>query len=294
MKQIISFDIGGTDIKYGIISSDYQIIEHDKMATHALQGGKSIIDKVIKKINEYKLKYTLSGVAISTAGIIDPFKGEVIGGTDTIPDYIGLNIKNMVESSTNLPCAVLNDVKCFALCEHELGSAKDTSNFIMMTIGTGIGGAYYLNNQLIYGKNFSAGEWGYMRINNENYENLASITALIRYANTYIKMDDWNGKKIFDLYDNNDPQAKYIVNLFYDNLATGIVNLIYIFNPEKIIIGGGISGRKEKFLQELTTYINAKLEPHFQLPEILLSKFSNQSGLLGAFIHFKNQQGNLL
>jgi predicted NBD/HSP70 family sugar kinase len=289
MMQVISFDIGGTDIKYGIIQDDYQILMHDLIPTEAFNGGMSIINRVIDIILLLKKDYPLSGVAISTAGIIDPFTGVVIHATNAIPGYIGINIKETIKQKTGLDCEVLNDVKCFALCEQKLGNALNVKNFITLTVGTGIGGAIYLNDQLIFGNGFSAGEWGRMIINGHKFEDVASVSGLIKFANQYIREDQWNGKLIFDLYDQEDPKAKIVVDLFYHHLATGIINLIYIFNPDVVIVGGGITARKDKFHRELSRYIQERIEPRFIKQDTLrLSKFSNHSGMLGALIHFQN------
>lgn len=289
MKQYMVFDIGGTDIKYGIINENYELTFHDKMPTQAHRGGRSIIERLIQKTLEFP--NTFSGVAISSAGIINPINGEVIYATDAIPNYIGVNIKEMVEKETGLPCEVLNDVKCFALCEHTLGSAQGANDFITLTVGTGIGGAIVTNGELVYGKDFSAGEWGRTIVNGQKFEAVGSMTGLIQLANEKIYPHEWDGIQIFELYDQQHPGAVAAVNEFYQQLATGITNLIYIFNPEKVVIGGGITARKEKFLNELKEAIQAIIEPRFfELTEIVLAKYKNTSGLIGAFIHFKNQQ----
>lgn len=291
MKEYMVFDIGGTNIKYGILKEDYSFSFHDAMPTDGKQGGHQIMERIIGKTLEYRDR--VAGVAISSAGIIDPNCGKVIHTTGTIPGYTGLPIKAIVEEKTNLPCEVLNDVKCFALAEHMLGSARGTKDSITLTIGTGIGGAIIANGQLIYGKDFSAGEWGRIMINGEQFEALASITGLIRHANELIGPNDWNGVNIFKLYDAGHQQAKEAVDRFYSYLAIGISNLIYIFNPEKVVIGGGITARGNKFLNELKDAIQRVIEPFFfERTEIVLSKFQNQSGMIGALIHFQQKQSH--
>jgi predicted NBD/HSP70 family sugar kinase len=297
MNQYICFDIGGTDIKYGIIKENGEILFHDKMKTEAWNGGNSIIERVIDKILTIKNTYSnhvFKGVTVSSAGIIDPYKGEVLYATNAIPNYIGVKIKEKIETATGFLTEVENDVNCFALCEANLGVARDCQNFITLTIGTGVGGAIYLNNQLNHGHGYSAGEWGRMQVLDKKFESVASITGLIQLANQYIQPKEWDGLQIFNLYDQGHPQAKQAVDTFYTYLATGIMNLIYIFNPEKVVIGGGITGRGEKFVTEITSHLSQIIEPRFlKQTKIACAMYSNQSGMIGALYHFKTLHPNL-
>ncbi|MDF2698689.1 MAG: hypothetical protein K0Q49_245 [Haloplasmataceae bacterium] len=291
MKQYLAFDIGGTDIKYGLIDETCHFIFTEVTPTHAYNGGLSIIKKIITLTNQLKEKYKIDGIAISTAGIIDPFKGEVIYATNAIPNYIGVKIKELIEQETGILAEVDNDVNCFAMCEKFIGNASECHNFITLTIGTGVGGAIYLNDQMYYGNDFSAGEWGRMLVFDQTFEEVASITGLINLANKHIGPSNWNGKKIFDLYDQNDVNAKIAVDTFYKHLSTGIINLIYIFNPEKVILGGGVTARGDKFINELLQNVKARIEPKF-ITTIEIAKFSNGSGMIGALYHFLDMQKN--
>lgn len=291
MNQYITFDIGGTDIKFGIITNEGELLFTSHMATDAHKGGPDLIQRVIKKANELKGQYEVMGIAISSAGIIDPYKGEVVYATKAIPNYIGMKIKQLVENETSLITEVQNDVNCFAICEANRGVAINCKNFITLTVGTGVGGAIYMNDSMYYGHDFSAGEWGRMNVLGHQFEEMASITGLIRLAKQYIEEKDWNGKMIFDLYDQNDERAVITINHFYHYLTTGIMNLIYIFNPDKVVIGGGISARGEKFISEIYHHIKKIIEPKFlDNTTIEIAKYSNHSGLIGAFYHYQEMQ----
>lgn len=291
MNHYLCFDIGGTKIKYGILSEDYKIIMHDQMDTEAKKGGPSIVDKVIEKTHEVKKTITLSGIAISTAGVIDPYEGVVVNATDAIPNYIGVRIKDTIEQRTGLTVEVQNDVNCFALCEKVMGNGFNCRHFITLTIGTGIGGAIHVNDQMYYGNGFSAGEWGRMYINDQTFESLASMTGLIRLANQSIEpRDDWNGEKIFSLYDQGDVRAIHVVQWYYRYLAQGVTNLIYIFNPERVIIGGGITNRTT-FISELNEAVKEIIDQTFyNQTEIVSAKYKNHSGMIGALYHYHFMQ----
>jgi predicted NBD/HSP70 family sugar kinase len=125
-----------------------------------------------------------------------------------------------------------------------------------------------------------------MLVEGEPFEKNASVSGLIQFANHYKEKRQWNGKEIFDLYDRGDEQIQKAVRQFYRYLAIGISNLIYIFNPEKVIMGGGVTARGEKFLQEVQAEINNYLLPSFQRnTEVVLAKLSNHAGMIGAVYH---------
>ncbi|TDL64710.1 ROK family protein [Rhodococcus qingshengii] len=285
MKHFLAFDIGGTQIKYGIVTEDGDILAHWIMDTEAHLGGRAIIDKVITTGKTIVTEYAVSGIAISTAGQVNFHTGTIVAAGETIPDYTGVEIKKLVRQALGLPVEVRNDVDCAALGEMWLGN-HGSKSFIALTVGTGIGGAIVIDGKMYSGHSFSAGEWGYMLVDGEPFEKNASVSGLIQFANHYKEKRQWTGKEIFDLYDRGDEAIQTAVRQFYRYLAIGISNLIYIFNPEKVILGGGITDRGERFLQEVQAEINNYLLPSFQInTEIVLAKQSNHAGMIGAVFH---------
>lgn len=286
MKHYLAFDIGGTQIKYGIVTENGDILSHFMMDTEAHLGGRAIIDKVIGAGKSIVADHSLSGIAISTAGQVNFQTGTIVAAGDTIPHYTGVEIKKLVSEALGLPVEVRNDVDCAALGEMWLGNHVSNS-FIALTVGTGIGGAIVIEGKMYSGHSFSAGEWGYMLVDGEPFEKNASVSGLIQFANLYKEKRQWTGKEIFDLYDQGDEEIHMAVRQFFRYLAMGISNLIYIFNPEKVIIGGGITARGEKFLQEVKEEVEKYLLPSFNKnTEIVLAKLSNQAGMIGAVYHF--------
>ncbi|VEU79795.1 ROK family protein [Haploplasma axanthum] len=289
MKKILTCDIGGTDLKYGIIGIDGTFLFNSSEPTKAKEGGKAIISQIVNFYLSLKEQYDISGIAISSAGIIDPNTTIVLDATNAITDYIGINIRDEINKFVNIPVSVENDVNCMALCESSFGSGINAKSMIAITIGTGIGGAIVLDGHLFHGNGFSAGEWGNMRINNAIYEQIASTKALVLSAQK-VYPNIRNGVEVFKLYDSNDPLIIPVVESFFDNLSTGIANIIYSFNPEKLIIGGGITARGEKFLTELISYIKPKVSNYvFNKTEILLAHHKNNAGMIGALTNFLQQ-----
>lgn len=288
MNHYLVFDIGGTEIKYGVITEDATLIFKDKFPSRGETGGKYILDDIILRVKELS-HYNPKGIGISSAGVINSSTGEVLSATNTIVDYIGMNVITYIKERTGLDVSVLNDVNAMALCESNDGAAKNSKLMIALTIGTGIGGAIVLNNQLIEGNGYNAGEFGLMKFNGEDYEQLAATSILVKNAKSLIGEHITNGVDVFRLYDEQNPMAIKLVNQFYEHLSQGIANLTYAFNPEVIVIGGGVTGR-DSFITELESYVMAKLTPHLRkYTKLVAAKHRNDAGMIGAYFHYKNQ-----
>jgi predicted NBD/HSP70 family sugar kinase len=126
-----------------------------------------------------------------------------------------------------------------------------------------------------------------MRIEGEQFEKVASFPGLIKMVKDYKGEREWTGKEIFDSYDQGDPDIQKAVSKFYKHLAVGISNLLYIFDPEKVVIGGGITLRGEAFLKEIKEEVRKYTkEDFYQRTELVLAKYQNHSGMVGAVYHF--------
>ena len=285
MKEYIAFDIGGTHIKYGIVSETGTVLKHKTVLTEIHLGGEQIIQNSFfyQKING---EHKVWGIGISTAGIVDVNKGVVTGGVDHIPGYSMIPIMNRLQEVLKVPVSIDNDVNCAAFGEKWNGSGREKGNFIMFTLGTGIGGAIFIDGELYRGHSFSAGEWGNMLIEGKPFEEVASISGLIHLVRKYKGEGDWNGKTIFELYDKGDREVTQAVEVFFKHLAIGISNLAYIFNPEMIVIGGGITDRGNQFLkvkEEVEKYLQKEI---YNNCEIELAQNGNCAGMIGAIYHF--------
>ena len=188
--RILAFDIGGTFIKYALCNDNFELTEKNKIPTNAKQGGQVIIQRIIDIIESYE---NIDRVAISTAGQVDSEHGVVVYSTDNIPYYTGMMVKSLIENKTGIPTFVENDVNAAALGEAHFGAAKGESDFICLTLGTGVGGAIFLNNKLYKGSASAAGEIGHMVIHAGGrqctcggegcFECYASANALIKAVN---------------------------------------------------------------------------------------------------------------
>ena len=279
--NILAIDIGGTMIKYGLVSSDGKILSTNKIKTEASKGLNNILNKIDNIFKGYKENNPV-GIAVSGTGQINGMIGKVIGGNPIIPNWIGTNLVKILEEKYNLPAVLENDVNCVALGEKWIGAGKDLSNFICLTIGTGIGGGIILNNQLFRGENFVAGEFGHTLIKKGEFEQFASTTALIRLVKEKTG-NILNGKEIFDLEKKEIVEYQEVISEWIENLTDGLSSIVYCFNPANIILGGGVIGQGEALINRIKNSLFKKIGLQFKEKlNIIQAKLGNNAGMIGA------------
>lgn len=291
MKLYLSFDIGGTDIKYGIIDESGHIISKDIFEARATEiGGIGIIENIIKIINEIKKSYDISGIGISSHGMIDPDKGIILHADNhLIPKYTGLNVKEIIVKSCNLPCEIENDVNCAGLGELWLDKFNNKKYISFVTVGTGIGSCLLQDGKLIHGSTMCAGEIGKTLIQDDRLEELASTRVLVEKLEKRLglRAKSLNGKKIFEKVDQGDEIYIEELNLMIHNLAIGLANLCLTFNPSVIILGGGIMARDDYFLPRLYKEMKILLpDIIFENTTLKTAKLKNDAGMIGAVKNF--------
>lgn len=280
---ILCFDIGGTDIKYGIVENEV-ILEKGSMPTNPYLGQENVSNRLLEVTKEFQKRYEIEGVGISVAGCVDFNYAKVIAGPESIPEFNNWDFRE-VFGKLGLKAVADNDVNCFGVAEGKSGAAVKFNNFLTMTVGTGIGGAIVLNGEMWRGLNFQAAEFGRMLIEGGKYEAQAATSALVRSARI-AGLTAGNGLDVFALYDEKNPIAVKVVTEFYHKLALGIANLVYIFNPEAIIIGGGISNRKT-FATELKKELKKIMVPAFyDTVKIYNAAYKNDGGIMGAYYNY--------
>ena len=242
--KILVFDIGGTSIKYGICI-DNVLHNVKETPTNAKLGGRHIIDTLVSLVKEQS---DYDAIGISTAGQVNSKEGYIIYANQNIPDYTGTQIRKELEELFHVPVTVENDVNAAAMGEAVYGAGKDYHQFLMLTYGTGVGGATVTDKQVYYGSSYSASEFGAIITHSDVrlagndyfdgcYEKYASTTGLVKMAMEY-KPELDNGKKIFESL--NDPQVMSILDKWVDEIMLGLATLTHIYNPPCIILGGGI------------------------------------------------------
>ena len=320
-KRYFALDIGGTKTKYALLGEKGEILSTYEKDTEAQRGGSFILENVkgeirrvlaelkgnppegaqadtkvdtkAERTTEAKTEPLLSGICISAAGMVDEIKGEIIHAGPQIPEYKGCKWKEEIERRFSIPCEVENDVKCAGLGEYSFGSGKGTSSMLCLTIGTGIGGSFILNGEVYHGTSHSAMEIGYMQIPGRMFQRMASTSALVkRVASRKGEPEElWNGKRIFEEVAKEDKICLEELDRLCDALSIGLSNLCYAFNPECIVLGGGIMEQKDILLPKIWGHLQEHLVPIVaENTRLLAASLGNRAGLLGAYVHFQNRQ----
>lgn len=288
----ICFDIGGTAIKYGLIDEQGNFKLKQTVPTEAQLGADHLVAKIKSIIYKYIQQFSLKGIAISTAGIVDYKRGEIIYAyPQNFPGYSGTKWKVILESEFNIPCSVENDVNCASLGELWLGAGKDKSSLFCITVGTGVGGCAVVDKQIIHGATNSAGEIANMRLPNGIFEQIASTTKLVKDVASAKNIDisEVNGKQIFAWAKAGDEISQQAIENLVENLADGITNIVAILNPQVIILGGGIMAQGEYLQPLIDRALKQKLLPSVhEKTQIAFAKLGNDAGMLGALYNFLN------
>jgi len=290
----IGIDIGGTAIKYGIVTENMEIIEKGKI--HTPKDLENLIDSISDICLEIIKRYTIKGIGIATAGAVDTNKNTVFAAN--LPFKNTPVIDLLKKRINDIPITVENDANCAALAE--LGLSSDANNLIVITLGTGIGGGIIIDKKIYRGSGGNSGDIGHMSINycgdkcpgcgnNGCWEHYASVTALIKQTKEMadnnpksiladiIEKNNGivNGKTVFMALDSGCPVAKEVFHKYVNYVAIGIKSISSIFNPEKIVISGGITVQGDRLLIPIKNMLNFDTT-------IEISKLQNDAGILGA------------
>lgn len=294
MKNYISIDIGGTKIKYGLLSEEGKILESRERDTEAIPGGGphilSLVKEIVRGYIEEKSVEELLGVCLSSTGMVDIGKGEIFGAGPQVPNYVGTAFKREIEESFGLPCEIENDVNCVGLSEGRAGAGTGVESLLCLTVGTGIGACFVLNGEVYHGFSGSACEVGYMHVPGGVYEQQASASALCRKVSTE-KGEDWDGKRIFAGARGGDGVCIAAIEEMCDILGMGIANLCFVLNPQRVVLGGGIMQQEDYLYPLVRAAIDKYLVPEIsKRTELRFAKNGNLAGMLGAYYHFLYMQ----
>ncbi|QUO30898.1 ROK family protein [Faecalicatena sp. Marseille-Q4148] len=293
MKKYICIDIGGTAIKYGMVNEKGNILERKQMATEASKGGPAILAKAVSIVETFVKQEEISGICISTAGMVDVDQGSIFYSAPLIPDYIGTNFKKTMEERFHIPCEVENDVNCAGLAETKSGAAKGCSSALCLTIGTGIGGCIIIDGKVHHGFSGSACEVGYMHMFGSDFQTLGASSILTKkVCERHSDKRKWNGVEIFEAAKNGDEICIRAIDEMCDILGYGIANICYVLNPELVVLGGGIMAQEEFLRPRIQKSLEQYLLPSIaKKTKLAFASHQNNAGMLGAFYHFQERHG---
>jgi len=292
--RVLAFDVGGTWVKYGIVDAGGRLLCSDQLATQSEPDGKALLTRLLAVAEPLVARHAPAGIAFSTLGIIDAAEGRLVGAVEAIAGYFGQSPKECFERAFGVPVVVENDGNCVALAEGWTGAAAGVRHYLALTLGTGIGGGIVIDGRLYRGANGAAGEWGYMLVEGKVWEDHASPRGLAAAAEKARPGCGLDAEGVFAARDRGDAEMAAVVTAWFGLLATGLANLLFAFNPSRVVIGGGITARGPAFLQELRAEMRLRLRPEFyRMCDIALASAGNQAGLLGAARLWLTQHGDV-
>jgi glucokinase len=305
-KMIIGIDLGGTKISTVLADRRGNIKARDLRDTLASEGPDAVIQRIAEAIKDLASRTKIAGIGIGAAGACDSAKG-VITSSPNLPGWHDVPLKEIIQREFKLPTYLENDATVAALGEYRFGGYEGIDNLIYISVGTGIGGGIIINGQLYSGTSGSAGEVGHMTIDINGlkcpcgnigcWETLASGNAMVREAVKRIKsgelstildfadgkLERVNGKSIYAAAQKGDRLAQEVIEQTGYYLGVGLVNLVNIFNPQLILIGGGLSQMGPSLLDPARKVVSQRA---FQLPakavRIETSRLGTDSAALGA------------
>jgi glucokinase len=303
----IGVDIGGTQVKIGIIDEAGSVLKSSAFDVAFDDYNTPIIDTVIVKLTQFMKDNGLQenqihGIGVSATGQIDVNQGKVVGTAGHIKNWEGCCIQDRMKRIYPGPVTVMNDANCAALAEQWIGGAQGISHAVVITIGTGVGGGIIVNSEILCGASGGAGEVGHITIRNNGklcscgnrgcYEQYASTNALVklvRRAQKAGKLESnlydqtiMNGQTIFEAA-GKDPYLDKIINEWIDTVADGLVSLVHTFSPQIVLVGGGVSAQKEFFIDPLRAKVVSRVMPVYaKILKLEAAKLGNDAGMVGA------------
>lgn len=316
----LGVDLGGINIAVGLVDENNQIIHKDSVPTGRLRSFEEIMKDMAdlcRKVTEdagYQMSDVVS-IGIGSPGTPDVKEKKVVYANNLV-HFVDVNLeKELQKYFPGMTVYVENDANAAAYGEIIAGAAKEFSTAVVVTLGTGVGGGVIIENKIYAGFNHAGSEVGHMVIikdgvpctcgRNGCFEVYASATALIRetaemiekYPDSVIHSmidgnpENINGKTAFDAAAQNDEAGCEIIRQYVEYLGTGISNLINVFQPEAIVIGGGISKQGENLLVPLREYVKKNSYTR-GVPEskIMTAKLGNDAGIIGAAMLWRQAQ----
>ena len=313
-RPVLAIDIGGTKIAMAIISEQGEVIARENQPTSARQGPQAVIESLLAGIDQLLTESNLSpsrlnAISLATAGVIDIRRG-LVTTSPNLPGWHNVPLRSIIAERYKLTTCLINDADAAALGEHRFGAGRGMNTLILLTLGTGIGGGIIIDGKLYLGSTGSAAEIGHMVIeangpkcacgNNGCLEALASGTAVAREAISRLHRGGQSslGKMTAGLIENITAETVHLAAKDGDELAleviaqaayylgVGVVNLVNIFNPEMVIIGGSMADMGDILLQPVRQMVTERAFPQMaQAVRIVPARLGNDAGLFGAAIH---------
>jgi glucokinase len=298
MRYAAGIDVGGTFVKLALVTEKGDLLFEDKLAIGEKASRENILDTIKKAIvglmayaRENNIQ--VDGIGMGTPGVVD--NGVVLGGAENLDGWENLDLSTIFSTAFGLPVLVENDANVMGLGESVFGAAKNCTDVLFFTVGTGIGGAMIINGQLYSGYKNRGAELGHFVIEHKGIdcncggrgclEAYASTSALIKQyaARTGKDAATIDGRYIVDQFLSGEEHALACMNEHADYLGHGIASFINTFAPQKVVIGGGISESGQFYIDLIKKAVfNYVMPDCARYTEIVGASLGNKAGCLGA------------
>lgn len=284
--QVIGIDLGGTAIKLGLFEADGSCNQSLTVATPQPATPEAVLTAILNAISQITAPVeSWAAIGVGLPGPVDG-TGRISQVAINLENWRDVPLADWLEEKTQKPVIMANDANCAGLGEAWLGAGRNFDNLIMLTLGTGVGGAIILNRQLFVGHRGAAGELGLITLNPDgppcnsgnqgSLEQYVSVQAIRRETGDH--PSDLAKKAIA-----GDSQALAYWEEYGRRLGAGLASLIYVLTPEAVILGGGISAAANLFLPTLWEEIQRRVLPTSREGlQILTAELGNQAGTIGA------------
>ncbi|MCD2256186.1 ROK family glucokinase [Lactobacillus sp. CC-MHH1034] len=310
-KKLIGVDLGGTTIKFAILTLEGEIQQRWSIDTNILDDGTHIVPDIVDSINHHLSLYQMDaedflGIGMGSPGSVDLQAGTVTGAFNLNWKTLQY-VKRDIEAGTGITFTIDNDANVAALGERWKGAGENEANVIFITLGTGVGGGLIADGHLLHGVAGSGGEIGHVTVQPNGYlctcgkrgclETVASATGVVRVARdmaeeysgdsklkaTLDDGDEISSKIVFDLAKANDPLALMVVDRVTNYLGLALANAANLLNPAFIVIGGGVSAAGDFLLTRVDKAFKTNTFPNVrETTHLRLATLGNEAGVIGA------------
>ncbi len=288
--NVLAIDGGVTKTAAAVVDANGNLTAKGRWATgvYTRENLLSLFERVIK---EYRQKYDICAVGISTNGSVDDQNGIVVYADDVSKEWTGVHLAEEIEKRCGLPCAVQNDGRAAVLGEGIKGAAKGIDHYFGIFIGTGTVGGHVSDGQLMHGANYGYGEVAHMILHPQGrhckcgqdgcVERYCSGTALYDLYNEKTGEKIASGYEFFERFHAGDEMALLVLDEFKENLATAIVSLVNLLDPRMIVIGGGLIDTREHWWDDFLARYRKLCSGHLKTVEIVPAHLGNDAALIG-------------
>jgi glucokinase len=303
-RPVLAIDLGGTKILIALVSAENEVIARQLQPTRAESGQAAVIALIKAGIDRILTvggleTSQLEAIAVAAAGAISSRDG-VVTNSPHLPDWLNVPLRRILVQRYTVDTFIINDASAAALGEYHLGVGRGVANLIYLTIGTGIGGGIITNGRLYLGSDGSAGELGHMTIDvsgqKDSCGNLGCLE-MLAWQNSLlagVAIDSITVEEVAAAAEDGDKLSQKVINQAAGYLGVGLVSIVNIFNPDMIVIGGGVAKMGDRLLQLVRQVV---AERAFTLPagtvRIEKTLLGDDAGVLGAALFARQQKGDL-